>query len=262
MNGPIKLTIQLTVLSGPCEGKKVTTHVFPVRIGRSDNVTLNLAEDHRVSRTHAELITTQMGEIILSDCESRLGTYVGDHRIRHTAISPNSIIKVGHSIIQISWEKQTPEVSAVPNPSFQWRMWVYGSIAVIFLGLLAILLLCPKTECVPPISRMVPEEGLQTALQARNRGDMTKAVYVLRNLLADSSLGDVTSEVAGLLSECQRLKKRFDIAYQYEDILRIESALDEWHMILLDEELLTPEDPLRQWIRTNRIEYLKKNFVH
>ena len=69
------------------------------RIGRGSGVDIQI-DDDSVSRVHAELIATQSGSYYLTDCASRVGSYVARNgewkRIRQEFISPTDAILLGH----------------------------------------------------------------------------------------------------------------------------------------------------------------------
>jgi len=250
--------VKLTVIDGPCKGLTASFDSFPVIIGRAEDADFRLTEDLRVSRRHARIARGGRGEVLVSDCGSRFGTYLADRRIGEQEIRPGEPIRIGECAIRADWTLTAasgpPVQDSVPGGHVSRRVWVYAVLAV---GALVVTIAVLRKPAVEPPARAAVVDRLSAARQARNGGDLERAIEMLQPLLHYADSDARNDDVLELLAECKRLKRRFDVAKRYEGNLRLDGALDEWRIILLDRDLLDKSDPLRGWVETQQIERIE-----
>jgi hypothetical protein len=259
---PEPTQVTLTVVDGPCKGLMASFDSFSVIIGRAEDADFRLTEDLRVSRRHASIATGGHGEVLVSDCGSRFGTYLADRRIDEEEIRPGETIRIGECAIRVDWTPTSaggpPVQNAVPEGHTSRRVWVYAAFAV---GALAVAFAVWRKPAVEPPAPAAVVDRLSAAREARNGGDLEAAIELLQSLLHDADSDARYDAVLELLAECKRLKRRFDVANAYEKHLRLEGALDEWRIILLKQDFLDKSDPLRGWVQSQQIERIETRLM-
>lgn len=99
---------------GPCEliGDRIT-------LGRDPVNDVVLADDPRISRTHAELSRSD-GQWVLNDLNSSNGTYANGRRIQRHPLRDGDQIEVGSTVLtfSVSHDENATEVGAIgPEPA-------------------------------------------------------------------------------------------------------------------------------------------------
>ena len=255
--------VTLTVIDGPCKGLTASFDCFPVTIGRAEEAQFRLTEDLRVSRRHAQIATGEDGAVVVSDCDSRFGSYLGDRRIRKEAIGPGASIRIGECTIRVDWASKSADRMPPPLGADEgrrpWRVWLYGVLTIgVLAATFAVLRLPPREPPRPAATG----DRLRAAREARNKGDLKTAIDKLESLARDEDSDTQYDESVELLADCKRLKRRFDVANRYEENLRLQGALDEWRMMLVDDKFLSQDDPLRGWVQTQQIERIEAKLRH
>ncbi|MHC6592483.1 FtsK/SpoIIIE domain-containing protein [Arthrobacter sp. C152] len=91
-------SLVLAVHSGAAAGTAVPLNRGSYRIGRSG--TRIVIPDPELSREHAEIVVTDT-DILLIDLDSANGTYVDGERVRNTAITTDSSIRCGNTLMSL-----------------------------------------------------------------------------------------------------------------------------------------------------------------
>ncbi|MCP4807696.1 MAG: sigma 54-dependent Fis family transcriptional regulator [Proteobacteria bacterium] len=107
---------RLTCVAGPDEGASWAVDADVLHIGAkgTNDVILN---DTTVSRRHAEVVRTREG-VILRDCGSTNGTFVGPMRVKEVFLTPDMTFKVGKSELTFTPEDEVIEI----RPSKKHRL--------------------------------------------------------------------------------------------------------------------------------------------
>jgi S-DNA-T family DNA segregation ATPase FtsK/SpoIIIE len=91
---------ELRAVAGPHAGSRWPLATGHHRIGRADDAAVNLVDDHRVSRHHAELAVAP-GRITVRDEGSAHGLHLDGTPITEADLAPGSLLQVGDSVL--SW---------------------------------------------------------------------------------------------------------------------------------------------------------------
>jgi transcriptional regulator with PAS, ATPase and Fis domain len=91
--------IELVVLAGPDQGRRVVRDSLPISIGSGCDRDLRLTDPY-VSRAHCTLAEAQDGSPLLRDEGSRNGTFVNGVRVFQAAFVPGAEVQVGRSRIR------------------------------------------------------------------------------------------------------------------------------------------------------------------
>jgi hypothetical protein len=94
----------LLVTEGPHAGEYFVVDKLPAAIGRGDDCTIRLDNDHGVSRRHAELYW-QGGTLRLRDLGSTHGTSVNGYKIDKKDLTPGDKIRLGYSLLIVKTER-------------------------------------------------------------------------------------------------------------------------------------------------------------
>ena len=118
--------VALKVVSGPDIGSKGEYDSDVVRIGASESNHLVLT-DNTVSRVHAEVVRTADG-IVLRDCASTNGSFVGEVRVREVFLPTDRVFRVGKTEILFSVLDEVVVITPAVEPRFE--SLVGGSVAM------------------------------------------------------------------------------------------------------------------------------------
>ena len=107
---------RLTCVAGPDQGASWNVDADVLHIGAkgTNDVILN---DTTVSRRHAEVVRTREG-VILRDCGSTNGTFVGPMRVKEVFLTPDMTFKVGKTELTFTPEDEVIEI----RPSKKHRL--------------------------------------------------------------------------------------------------------------------------------------------
>jgi len=108
----------ICILNGENEGKRYPIKTGTYSIGRSGDSDIVLPNDKFVSGLHAELKCSEEGDIILSDKNSKNGTYLlGDQVSKPTKVNTGDIIRIGHTFLKLTRrsEDRTSECEGSPD---------------------------------------------------------------------------------------------------------------------------------------------------
>jgi DNA-binding NtrC family response regulator len=106
------VALKLVVVDGPDAGAEVPI-AGPSEIGADPSCALVLT-DPAVSRRHAR-VTIGNGSVVVTDLESRNGTFVGEARIREAEVPIGSVLRIGKSVVavQLRWRiREVPPSTA------------------------------------------------------------------------------------------------------------------------------------------------------
>ncbi|MBX3234456.1 MAG: sigma 54-dependent Fis family transcriptional regulator [Labilithrix sp.] len=106
------VALKLVVVDGPDAGAEVPID-GPSEIGAEPGCALVLS-DPAVSRRHAR-VAIGNGNIVVTDLESRNGTFVGEARIREAELPIGSVLRIGKSLVavQLRWRiREVPPSNA------------------------------------------------------------------------------------------------------------------------------------------------------
>jgi DNA-binding NtrC family response regulator len=92
--------VQLLIEAGPDRGREFVLGDQPVRLGRGTDVDLRLT-DPAVSRQHA-LITVRGRERILSDLDSKRGTFLDGVQIESAPLTIGSLLTLGETTLRVA----------------------------------------------------------------------------------------------------------------------------------------------------------------
>lgn len=93
----------LYILNGENEGKRFLINAGTYTIGRSGDSDIVLPDDKFISGLHAELQCSEESDIILSDKNSKNGTFIlGDPVTKPTKVNHGDIIRIGHTFLKVS----------------------------------------------------------------------------------------------------------------------------------------------------------------
>jgi transcriptional regulator with PAS, ATPase and Fis domain len=116
----------LRVVSGPDAGREGSFDDDVVRIGANEGNHLVL-NDATVSRVHAEVVRTPDG-IVLRDCGSTNGTFVGEVRVREVFLPHDRVFRVGKTEVLFGVLDEVVDVE--PAKESQFEDLVGGSVAM------------------------------------------------------------------------------------------------------------------------------------
>ena len=89
-------------------------------IGRKDAaITI---DDPRCSKVHASLSLSSAGVLVLTDMDSRNGTYIGDRKIKKVALNSGDAIRIGGTlltVLKVSIPKST-QIAEAPEIMHSW----------------------------------------------------------------------------------------------------------------------------------------------
>ncbi len=106
-------SVTIRILEGMEQGKVYSRLKLPVSVGREDENTIQLNDDH-ISRFHAK-IQDHSGRVILTDLGSTNGTKVNGHWVQVRILQVGDVIAVGRCMLLLSeWQG---EGDAQPAPS-------------------------------------------------------------------------------------------------------------------------------------------------
>ncbi len=89
------------ITSGPHQGKKFETALFPISIGRLKNNHIPISFDRHISRTHC-IIYRDEGGLFITDMKSKNGTYVNNTLITSSIrICAGDIITLGYTNLRL-----------------------------------------------------------------------------------------------------------------------------------------------------------------
>ena len=106
------VALKLVVLDGPDAGAEVPIG-GPSEIGADPSCALVLT-DPAVSRHHAR-VRIGNGNVVVTDLESRNGTFIGEARIREAEVPIGSVLRIGKSVVavQLRWRiREVPPSTA------------------------------------------------------------------------------------------------------------------------------------------------------
>lgn len=113
MLGTVK---QLVVIEGPDKGRTFmipTGEALPIGRGGSTATRLN---DLRVSRTHCT-IKEEGGRVVVTDCQSTVGTFVNDQRISEHQLQAGDVIRIGDTQMKFL-EEEVAEAATLAGVPF------------------------------------------------------------------------------------------------------------------------------------------------
>ena len=112
---PLRLRqIQVTILQGPNQGAVYLLGSSAVRVGKSPDNDIVLA-DPTVSRKHLRLLRTVRG-CLVEDLGSTNGTLLDGSSIRQGFVRSGSVIKAGDVVMEIRWRWIQPDLGREPPP--------------------------------------------------------------------------------------------------------------------------------------------------
>lgn len=93
--------IKVMLMSGPDDGKEVELQGVEFTIGRRERCDICIPFDTSVSRVHARLVV-RGNVVLLTDEESRNGTYIGRRRIKEAeVISVGEMFRIGNTWLRV-----------------------------------------------------------------------------------------------------------------------------------------------------------------
>ncbi len=92
--------IALVVMEGPHTGEEFFLETLPASVGREPGTAVQLQNDRRVSRLHAEFYRKD-GSLRIRDLRSTHGTFVNGYSISDKALEQGDKIELGVTILQI-----------------------------------------------------------------------------------------------------------------------------------------------------------------
>ena len=104
----LDIQVWLLVVHGSDCGKHIKLEEPSLTLGRSPeaNVVLN---DTLISRVHCTVLLTAKGEVKVLDHQSRNGMFVDDKRVKRATLTPQSLLRIGHTVLRVE-HKATEEV--------------------------------------------------------------------------------------------------------------------------------------------------------
>lgn len=95
------MIIKVMLMSGPDDGKELTLSGTEFTIGRREKCDICIPYDTSVSRTHARLMV-RGGVLLLTDEESRNGTYIGRRRLKDTEVlGVGELFRIGNTWVRV-----------------------------------------------------------------------------------------------------------------------------------------------------------------
>ena len=146
---------RITCVSGPDAGHSWTVEHDVVSIGSIKGSGIELS-DSTVSRRHAEVRREKDG-VLLADCGSTNGTFVGDVRVREVFLTPETQFKVGKTELIFTPDDEVIEIR--PSSKNKLAGMVGNSTAV--------------REVFSIIERVAPTDAIDTS---RERSEDVRCV--------------------------------------------------------------------------------------
>ena len=166
-------TAHLTVIAGPDKGRDLTVHPEGIRLGRSSENDVSLA-DPLLSRHHCRLDFTDAGELQVTDLESANETLVNNTAVSRQILKPGDQILIGNTLLSVdtvggsatSPAVDIPAAASAPAtlpgfvdlgfneadrqtkhtaPSLRPLLWAVGAAALLLLGA-ALIMRMPGSE--------------------------------------------------------------------------------------------------------------------
>ncbi|WP_010583926.1 FHA domain-containing protein [Schlesneria paludicola] len=108
--------VTFRVLEGMEQGRVFTRLKLPVSLGREDENSIQLNDDH-ISRFHAR-VQELSGRVILTDLDSTNGTRVNGHSVQVRILQVGDVIVVGRCVLLLSecQNEAQPVLSDDPDP--------------------------------------------------------------------------------------------------------------------------------------------------
>jgi DNA-binding NtrC family response regulator len=107
------VSLKLVVVDGPDAGAEVPID-GPSEIGADPSCALVLT-DPAISRKHACVAIGSKGSVVVTDLESRNGTFIGEARVREAEVPVGSVLRVGKTLVavQVRWRiREVPPSNA------------------------------------------------------------------------------------------------------------------------------------------------------
>lgn len=245
--------ITLAIVGGPCGHRKAIFHQEKIHIGRGvsdagDPADFSLDEDVSVSREQAVIIF-EGGKYRIENRSKHKSTVINGRARDKSDIVNGDIIEVGSAQSRIEVRlnsSKSPDTADSPSKKNQQQMiWlgIGGLVLLLALVILGKIITPPPTP--PPVG-----DAKRLALEARNAGDLNKAMSLLLPLIKNSD------EYLEQYLKIKALSRRFESARHYEDVLQLDRALDEWRIIA--DEVLGKYDPLQTWVQTGQVNRLEQ----
>jgi pSer/pThr/pTyr-binding forkhead associated (FHA) protein len=105
------MQVRMIIIDPPSDGR-VLDISLPSTVGRSREASIKLVHN-QISRVHCEFFERD-GMLYVRDLDSTNGTFVGDHRIRESAIRPGEIVTLGAVKLKAEYAPRNRDEITVP----------------------------------------------------------------------------------------------------------------------------------------------------
>ena len=122
------ISVTIRVLEGMEQGKVYTNLSLPVSIGREEENSIQLNDDH-ISRFHAK-IQDHSGRVILTDLGSTNGTKVNGHWVQVRILQVGDVVSVGRCVLLISESKDLHAHVKSDDPDPSRTAYVRGGATI------------------------------------------------------------------------------------------------------------------------------------
>jgi pSer/pThr/pTyr-binding forkhead associated (FHA) protein len=105
------MQVRMIIIDPPSDGR-VLDLPLPSTVGRSREASIKIVHN-QISRVHCEFFERD-GMLYVRDLDSTNGTFVGEHRIRESAIRPGEIVTLGAVKLKAEYELGNQGEMTVP----------------------------------------------------------------------------------------------------------------------------------------------------